>query len=84
MIDFDFLTTKSRIGPLSIMEPGLAVILERLFFAWISGIAALIFLGALLLAVVRVISWGQLLYVYGGVVAVTLALAGLLYVARRD
>jgi hypothetical protein len=79
------INTKLRILPsTTAAEPGLAVIFERLFFAWISGLAALMFLAALVLAAVGVISWMQLVYVYGGIVGVTLVLAGLLYLARRD
>jgi hypothetical protein len=84
MPNSDLPTIKTRILIFPGTESVLAVILERLFFVWISGVAALTFIGALLLAVLGVIGWMQLFYVYGGVTVITLALAGLLYLARRD
>jgi hypothetical protein len=80
----DLLTIKTRIIALPATESALAGIVERLFFVWISGVAALIFIGALMLAAFGVIGWMQLFYVYAAVTVITLLLAGLLYLARRD
>jgi hypothetical protein len=84
MLNVDSLTTKTRVLTSHAADSALAAVLERLFFVWISGVAALTFLGALLLAVIGVIGWMQLLYVYSAVTGVTLILAGLLYLSRRD
>ncbi|HEY7646017.1 MAG TPA: hypothetical protein VH858_13335 [Hyphomicrobiales bacterium] len=84
MPNWDSPTIKTRILTFPATESALAVILERLFFVWISGVAALTFIGALLLAILGVIGWMQLIYVYAGVTIITLVLAGLLYLARRD
>ena len=81
---WDLLEIKTRILIFPGTESALAVILERLFFVWISGVAALTFFGALLLALLGVIGWMQLFYVYAGVTIITLVLAALLYLARRD
>jgi hypothetical protein len=84
MPNSDLPTIKTRILIFPGTESALAVILERLFFVWISGVAALTFIGALLLTLLGVIGWMQLFYVYAGVTIITLVLAGLLYLARRD
>jgi hypothetical protein len=81
---WDLLAIKTRMLTFPGTESALAVILERLFFVWISGVAALTFIGALLLAILGVIGWMQLFYVYAGMTIITLVLAGLLYLARRD
>ncbi|WP_088347832.1 MULTISPECIES: hypothetical protein [Rhodomicrobium] len=68
--------------------PDLAVehnqVIERLMSAWISAIAALTFLTALVLAAVQIIEWRHVAYVYVSISFVTLALAVLVYVSRRD
>ena len=84
MLDSDLIATKSRMMFLSATELGLAVIFERLFAVWISGVAALTFICALILALCQVIGWMHLLYIYAGISAVTLVLAGLVYVSKRD
>ncbi len=84
MQQFDFIETKSRILPLAEIESSLSAIAERLFSAWISAVAALTFLTALVLAIFGVISWTQLLYVYAGITVVTLTLAALVYVSRDE
>ncbi|MGB0086727.1 MAG: hypothetical protein WBP94_15320 [Rhodomicrobiaceae bacterium] len=84
MLQFDFIATKSRILPLADIELGLAAALELVFSAWISAAAALTFLTALVLALFRIMSWTQLLYVYAGITGVTLLLAFLLYLSRRE
>ena len=57
----------------------MAGIFERLLAVWISAFAAFIFLFALVLAVVHVISWTQVAYVYAIITGITLLLAGLCY-----
>jgi hypothetical protein len=60
-------------------------VFKQLFMAWISGVAALVFTGAMLLALVGLISWLSLGYVYIGITAFTLVLAGLVYFSQpRD
>jgi hypothetical protein len=57
-------------------------VFKQLFMAWISGIAALVFTGALLAALVGLISWLSLGYVYIGITAFTLVLAALVYISQ--
>lgn len=59
-------------------------VLERLMSAWISALAAIVFLCALFLAAVRVIDWLHLAYVYAAITAITIGLAGMVYVSRDD
>ncbi len=67
------------------MEAGMAGIFERLFTVWISAFAAFTFLLALVLAIVHVISWAHLAYVYVSITGITLLLAGLCYASKsRD
>jgi hypothetical protein len=73
---------KSALRSVSAMEAGLAGIFERLLAVWISGIAAFTFLGALFLAIIGVVSWMQVGYVYASITGITLLLAGLVYAAK--
>ena len=76
---------KSGLASISAMEAGMAGIFERLLAVWISAFAAFIFLFALVLAVVHVISWAQVAYVYASITGITLLLAGLCYASKgRD
>ncbi len=80
----DYLSLKSSADLLSGTESRLAAILERLFLAWIGGVAALAFFIGLALALSRMITVVQLFYVYGSITVITLGLAFLLFVARRN
>lgn len=60
----------------------MGAVFKQLFMAWISGIAALVFTGAMLLALVGLISWLSLGYVYIGITAFTLVLAALVYISQ--
>jgi len=60
----------------------LSRIVEILFFTWISYLAALVFLSALLLAAFRLIRWIDLLFIYAGIAAITLVFSALLIVLR--
>jgi len=62
----------------------MADIFERLFAVWISAIAALTFILALLLAVFHIISWAQVACVYASITGLTLLLAGLCYVSKTS
>jgi hypothetical protein len=73
------ISTKSGLASLPAMEAGMAGIFERLLAVWISAFAAFTFLFALVLAVVHVISWAQVAYVYAIITGITLLLAGLCY-----
>lgn len=64
------------------VEVKVAHFFERLFALWISAFAAFAFLGALFLAVLRLISWSSAGYVYLGITGITLLLAALVYVSR--
>lgn len=76
---------KSALASMPAMETGMAGIFERLLTAWISAFAAFTFLLSLLLAVVQIISWTQVAYVYASITGITLALAGLCYASKsRD
>jgi hypothetical protein len=63
-------------------EVRVASFFAKLFTLWISGIAALIFLGALTLAILHIISWTFLVYIYIGISVFTLVLATLVYLSR--
>ena len=60
----------------------MAGIFERLLAVWISAFAAFTFLTALMLALLQIISWGQVVYVYASITGVTLLLAGLCYASK--
>jgi hypothetical protein len=76
---------KSALTSTPAMEAGMADIFERVLAVWISAFAAFTFLIALLLAVVHIISWAQLMYVYVSITGITLLLAGLCCVSKsRD
>jgi hypothetical protein len=66
----------------SASEVKVADFFKRLFALWISGLAAITFMGALFLAIVSVISWSSLGYVYVSITVVTLLLAALSYVSQ--
>ena len=67
------------------MEAGMAGIFERLLAVWISAFAAFTFLLSVVLAVLHVISWAQVAYVYASITGITLLLAGLCCVSKgRD
>lgn len=79
------ISAKSALAFIPATEAGIASMLERLLAVWISAFAAFTFLTALMLALVHIISWAQLLYVYLSISGVTLLLAGLCYAAKsRD
>ena len=61
----------------------MAGIFERLLAVWISAFAAFTFLTALILALLQIISWGQVAYVYASITGVTLLLAGLCYASKN-
>lgn len=69
-------------SPAATAEVKVADFFKRLFALWISGLAAFTFTGALVLAVVRVISWSNLGYVYVSITVLTLVLAALVYVSQ--
>lgn len=77
------ISAKSALAFVPAMEAGMAGIFERLFAAWISAFAAFTFILALLLAVVHVISWTQVAYVYASITGITLLLAGLCYLSKN-
>jgi uncharacterized membrane protein YuzA (DUF378 family) len=83
MVSLDYTSIRARTYPTPTISSQFAGVLERLFLAWITAIAALVFLFSLVLAVFQVISLMQLFYVYVGIAGITLALAGALYCARR-
>lgn len=84
MVSLDFFAIKAGefLIPKTHTRP--VLLIERLFFLWISALAAMVFLLALGLTLVQLISFMQLLYLYAGIMAVTLLLAGALYFARRN
>lgn len=84
MLCLDFLSVKARPGSFETTVSALAQFVERVFAAWISVAAAGVFLVALIMATFQIISFLQLFYVYAGITAITLLLAFLLYVARRN
>ena len=84
MVSLDYASLRARIYPVQARKYDVALILERLFFAWIIAFAALVFLFSLVLAASQLITLMQLFYVYAGISVVTLALAAALYCARRD
>lgn len=73
---------KSALASIPAMEAGMASMFERLLTVWISAFAAFTFLIALMLALVHIISWAQLLYVYLSISGITLLLAGLCYASK--
>ena len=77
------ISAKSALASIPAMEVGMAGIFERLLAAWISAFAAFTFLLSLILAVIHVISWAQVAYVYAIITGITLLLAGLCYAAKR-
>jgi hypothetical protein len=85
MVSLDYTTLRARIYPARPRKRtrNWAVLLERLFLAWISAMAALGFLVSVVLAIVGLISLMQLAYVYAGISLITIVLAGALYGARR-
>jgi hypothetical protein len=84
MLDLNFTFIKSRLTLFPNADTDLASIFEIIFSLWISALAALVFLAALFLAIVDVISWTQLLYVYAGLTVFTLLLAALNYFSRSN
>jgi hypothetical protein len=78
-----FFSTKLSVGPAETVSSRFTLILERLFFMWISAAAALTFLGTLVLTLFQIISLMQLFYVYVAITIFTLLLAGLLYISRQ-
>jgi hypothetical protein len=67
------------------MEAGMAGMFERLLAGWISAFAALAFLISVALALVHIISWMQVAYVYASITGITLGLAALCYASKdRD
>jgi hypothetical protein len=84
MVSLEYFSLKARTHPVITIETRIANFCERLFFVWISAIAAMAFLAALFLTIIQLISLTQLFYVYAAMGAITLLLAGLLYLARRS
>ncbi|NJM36277.1 MAG: hypothetical protein HC850_18070 [Rhodomicrobium sp.] len=84
MLNFDFISVRSRLTLFPIADANLPAVFEVIFSLWISALAALVFLAALFLAIVNVISWTQLLYVYIGLTVFTLLLAALNYFSKTD
>jgi hypothetical protein len=83
MVSLDYTSLRARTYPTPTISTQFAGVLERLFLAWISAIAALVFLVSMLLAAFQVISLMQLFYIYVAIGGITLALAAALYCARR-
>ena len=83
MLCLDLFSIKLRLSPVEAVESRFSLFFERLFFLWISAVAALTFLFSILLAVFQIISLVQLLYVYAAITALTLLFAGLLYMSRQ-
>jgi hypothetical protein len=73
---------KSGLASIPAMEAGMAGIFERLLAVWISAFAAFTFLFSLILAMLHVISWVQVAYVYAIITGITLLLAGLCYASK--
>ncbi len=80
----DFVSTKPRASAMPAMDSAYGPIFERLFAAWIGAFAALLFLSALALAVVQLIDWVQVAYIYAAITAITIVLAGLVYASRSE
>jgi uncharacterized membrane protein len=83
MVSLDYISLRARVYPAKARTLNLAPLIERLFFAWISAVAALVFLFSIVLSAFGAISLMQLLYIYISINLVTVALAGALYFARR-
>jgi len=80
----DFASTKPRASAMPAIDSAYGPIFERLFGAWIGAFAALLFLSALVLAVVQLINWMHVAYIYAAITAITVALAGLVYASRSE
>ena len=76
------ISAKSALASIPAMEAGMAGIFEQLLAVWISAFAAFTFLLSLILAVIHVISWAQVAYVYASITGITLLLAGLCYASK--
>lgn len=59
-------------------------IFKALLASWIGGLAALIFMTAVFLAIFCVIGWWHVAYIYAGIKGVTIFLAGLAYLLADD
>jgi hypothetical protein len=76
---------KSALPSATAMEAGMAGMFERFLAGWISAFAAFAFLISIGLALVHIISWMQVAYVYASITGITLALAALCYATKdRD
>jgi hypothetical protein len=84
MVSLDYTTLRARLNPVKARNPNLTLLLERLFLAWVTAVAALIFLFSIALTAFGLISLMQLFYIYVSITLITLALAAALYCARRD
>jgi uncharacterized membrane protein len=84
MVSLDYTTLRAKLYPAKAKSPNLALLLERLFLAWISAVAALIFLFSIVLAAFGLMSLMQLFYTYVSISLITIALASALYCARRN
>jgi hypothetical protein len=86
MVSLDYTTLRARVYPARPRKRtrNWVVVLERLFLAWISAVAALGFLVSVALTLVGLISLMQLAYVYTGISLITIVLAAALYGARRQ
>lgn len=83
-IGSDPITARSNTYPTRVNSSDLIRALEALFLAWIGAFASLTFLGSLILAAFQVLTLTDLAHIYGAITLVTLALAALLYLARRN
>jgi hypothetical protein len=84
MVSLDYTTLRARLNPVKAKNPNLTLLLERLFLAWVTAVAALVFLFSIALAAFGLISLMQLFYIYVSISLVTIALATALYLARRN
>lgn len=83
MVSLDYTTLRARIQPVKAKNPNIAMMLERLFFAWISALAALIFLVSMVLTAFGIVSLMQLFCIYAAITVITIALAAALFWARK-
>lgn len=84
MVDLDYWSYRTGFHASRPIRSRIAAIFERILFAWIWAAAALTFLVAIILAVFDIITLWQLLYIYLAINVVTLLIALVVYLAKRD
>jgi hypothetical protein len=78
----DLVEVDSNVSKAKTVKTSASVFVEALFFIWVGLFASLTFIGTLILAVMGILGFRYVLYIYAGISILTLVLALLLYFLR--